>query len=70
MAAALRSVRGFFEGTVASPFPEIAAPAPHRHRSSGKRIRLGGRTCKPNGAREVARRQRQIAEGKLTAATV
>ncbi len=68
MAAALLSfVRGFFGGALASPLPEISAPAPHRHRSAGKRIRLGGRTYKPNGAREVARRKRQIAEGRLTA---
>jgi len=66
-AALLSSVRGFFSGALTSPFPEIAAPAPHRHRSTGKRIRLGGRTYKPNGAREVARRQRQISEGRLTA---
>lgn len=66
-AALLSSVRRFFSGAMASPFPEIPAPTPHRHRSSGKRIRLGGRTYKPNGAREVARRQRQIADGKLTA---
>ncbi|MGN6451312.1 MAG: hypothetical protein ACTHLK_22510 [Brucella intermedia] len=64
--ALLSSVRGFFGGALASPLPEIAAPAPHRHRSVGKRIRLGGRTYKPNGAREVARRQRQIVEGRLT----
>lgn len=66
-AALLSSVRGFLGGAIASPFPDIAAPAPRRHRSTGKRIRLGGRTYKPNGAREVARRQRQIAEGQLTA---
>ncbi|PQZ29790.1 hypothetical protein [Ochrobactrum vermis] len=66
-AALLSSVRGFLGGAIASPFPEIAAPAPHRHRSASKRIRLGGRTYKPNGAREVDRRQRQIAEGRLTA---
>lgn len=65
--ALLSSVRGFFGGAVASPFPEISPPAPRRHRSSGNRIRLGGRSYKPNGAREVARRQRQIAEGRLTA---
>ncbi|KAB2655903.1 hypothetical protein F9K94_15360 [Brucella tritici] len=66
-AALLSSVRGFFGGAVASPFPDISAPAPHRHRSTSKRIRLGGRTYKPNGTREVARRQRQIIEGRLTA---
>ncbi|MFK4062197.1 hypothetical protein [Brucella anthropi] len=65
-AALLSSVRGFFGGAMASPFPEISAPAPHWHGSSGKRIRLGGRTYKPNGAREVARRQRQVVEGRLT----
>ncbi len=65
-AALLSSVRGFFGGAIASSFPEISGPTPHRHRSSGKRIRLGGRTYKPNGVREVARRQRQIAEGRLT----
>ncbi len=65
--ALLSSVRGFFGGAMASPFAEIAAPAPDRHRSTSKRIRLGGRTYKPNGAREVSRRQRQIAEGRLTA---
>ncbi|WP_036577961.1 hypothetical protein [Brucella anthropi] len=65
-AALLSSVRGFLGGVIASPFPDIAEPAPHRYRSTSKRIRLGGRTYKPNGACEVNRRQRQIAEGRLT----
>ncbi|WP_415279857.1 hypothetical protein [Brucella sp. BZ] len=65
-AALLSSVRGFFGGAIGSPFPEISGSTPRRHRSSGKRIRLGGHTYKPNGVREVARRQRQIAEGRLT----
>lgn len=64
-AALLSSVRGFFG--VSLTMPTIAPLAPHSGRSRmTKRIRLGGRTYKPNGAREVARRQHQIAEGRLT----
>ncbi len=62
--ALLSSVRGFFGGGfVVPPIGPLGRPRGH---SGGKRIRLGGRTYKPNGAREVARRQRQIAEGRLT----
>lgn len=63
--ALLSSVRGFFGGSIAMP-PIVPLGQP-RGRSASKRIRLGGRTYRPNGAREVARRQRQIAEGRLTA---
>ncbi|MGU3399162.1 hypothetical protein ACLBWS_05375 [Brucellaceae bacterium D45D] len=63
MALLSSSVRGFFGGAL----PIVSIPPMHRHSRGSKRIRLGGRTYKPNGAREVARRQRQIAEGRLTA---
>ncbi|WP_247996653.1 hypothetical protein [Brucella tritici] len=63
-AALLSSVRGFLGGMA---MPEIKIPPKHQHSGGSKRIRLGGRTYKPNGARELARRQRQIADGSLTA---
>ncbi|WP_313030457.1 hypothetical protein [Brucella sp.] len=64
-AALLSSVRGFFSGSASLVFSD---PVPHhRKRGASKRIRIGGRRYTPNGAREVARRQRQIAEGRLTA---
>jgi len=64
-AALLSSVRGFFLGSVP---PYITDQVKHhRKRGVSKRIRIGGRRYTPNGAREVARRQRQIAEGRLTA---
>ncbi|WLF95683.1 hypothetical protein Q5698_08360 [Brucella intermedia] len=61
--ALLSSVRGFFGG---ASLPIVSIPQTHRRSGGSKRIRLGGSTYKPNGAREVARRQRQIAEGRLT----
>lgn len=63
-AALLSSVRGFFGG---ASLPISSIPHTHRHSGGSKRIRLGGRTYKPNGAREVARRLRQTDEGRLTA---
>jgi len=64
-AALLSSVRGFFLG--AASLHIIDDVKPHHKRGGSKRVRYGGRTYAPNGAREVARRQRQIAEGRLTA---
>ncbi|WP_273794906.1 hypothetical protein [Brucella intermedia] len=61
--ALLSSVRGFFGG---ASLPIVSIPQTHRRSGGSKRIRFGGRTYKPNGAREVARRQCQIAEGRLT----
>ncbi|WP_343314226.1 hypothetical protein AAIB41_03510 [Brucella sp. BE17] len=66
MALLSSSVRGLFGG---ASLPLVSIPPMHRHSRGSKRIRLGGRTYKPNGAREVARRQRQIAEGRLTASS-
>lgn len=64
-AALLSSVRGLFGGGfILPPIGPLVRPRGH---SGANRIRVGGRTYKPNGAREVARRQRQIAEGRLTA---
>lgn len=64
-AALLSSVRGLFSGPASLVFND---PVPHhRKRSASKRVRIGGRRYSPNGAREVARRQRQITEGRLTA---
>lgn len=63
--ALLSSVRDFFSGPASLL---ISDPLPHyRKRGASTRIRTGGRRYTPNGAREVARRQRQIAEGRLTA---
>lgn len=64
--ALLSFVRGFFIGTHT---PTAIAPfVPPRGKFGRNRIRIGGRRrYYPNGDHEVARRKRQIAEGRLTA---
>ncbi|MBK3745278.1 hypothetical protein G3A39_39535 [Paraburkholderia aspalathi] len=66
-AAVLSSLRGHFGFTIAMPDPVPLTPTRSNRIRGSKRIRQGGRTYKPNGQREVARRLRQIAEGRLTA---
>lgn len=64
-AALLSSIRGFFSGSASLL---ISDPVPHyRKRGASTRIRTGGRRYTPNGPREVSRRLKQIAEGRLTA---
>lgn len=49
-------------------FPMISVAEPRPARSGGKRYWFGGERYRPNGTRECARRIRQIAAGRLTAA--
>lgn len=65
-AAVLSSFRSF--ARIIIPSVPVRATLPNgSSRSVSKKIRLGGRRYCPNGAREVSRRLRQIAEGRLTA---
>lgn len=64
-AAVMSSIRGFLSGSASLV---ISDPVPHyRKRGGSTRIRIGGRRYTPNGPREVSRRLKQIAEGRLTA---
>lgn len=65
-AAVLSSFRGLTNLVIPS-LPVWATVPTGGSRGVSKKIRLGGRRYFPNGAREVSRRLRQIAEGRLTA---